>query len=304
MTPYLGFAETSPPQTIVVPDPKNRDGKLGPTCKWCDGWGWLGHVHRTQTRWAQLMHGDPPMHGPCHKCAGTGIEPDPHLRAYMDRVARETQALRQRAEFLEPGLKEALELHRLLDIQNSRQYWSEMIAWATASGATVASSTAETIIFPNVTIPANYLQDGRALRLRVQGQHTTPGSSTVTLIFQLRWGGVSGTMICKTGTITTLISLTAAFFDLDILLQTRSNGSTGTVMGNGLARVYGATAPTIGSATGAPANAAMTNGGQITPAVATLDLTADTALSITGQMGQVAAGCTFIGLSYTIEALN
>ncbi len=186
----------------------------------------------------------------------------------------------------------------------SRQYWSETVSWATASGTPVASSTTETIIFPNVTIPANFLQDGRALRIRANGQHSTLGSGAVTLLFGLRWGGVAGTIICKTAAITQLISLTAAYWDLDVMIQTRSNGATGTLMGNGIVRVFGATAPTIGSATGAPAIAPMTNGGQITPATASVDLTADTALSLTVTHGANSSSNTLTGLQYLLEALN
>lgn len=186
----------------------------------------------------------------------------------------------------------------------SRQFWQEQIAWATASGTAVASSTTETIVFPNVTIPANYMQDGRTIRIRATGQHSTLGSGTVTLLFGLRWGGVAGTVITKTAAITQVISLTAALWDLDIIVQVRSNGATGTVMGNGTARVFGATAPTIGSATGAPAIAPFTNGGQITPATATLDLTADTALSLTVTHGANSASNTLTGLTYNIESLN
>jgi len=47
----------------------------------------------------------------------------------------------------------------------SRQAWNETLAWATADGTAVHTTTTETILFPNVTIPANYMQDGRALRL-------------------------------------------------------------------------------------------------------------------------------------------
>ena len=92
----------------------------------------------------------------------------------------------------------------------SRQFWKEMLAWATASGTSINTSVAETIIFPNVTIPANYLADGRTIRLKVYGSHSTLGSGTVTCIFEVRWGGVTGTLICKSGTITQVISLTAA----------------------------------------------------------------------------------------------
>lgn len=186
----------------------------------------------------------------------------------------------------------------------SRQYWTELLAWATASGTSINTSTSETIIFPNITIPANYMSDGRTLRLKAIGSHSTLGSGTVTTIFEVRWGGVAGTVICKSGTITQVISLTAALWDVEVYMTVRTNGATGTVMGNGIARMFGATAPTIGSATGAPAVAPMTNGGQVTPATATLDLTADTALAITAQMGGSSASNIILGLQYTLEAMN
>lgn len=186
----------------------------------------------------------------------------------------------------------------------SKQFWYENIIWATASGTAVANTTTETILFPNTTIPANYLQDGRGLRIRANGQHSTLGSGTVTLLFTLRWGGVAGTIITKTAAITQVISLTAAFWDLDIILQTRSNGATGTVIAGGTARVFGATAPTVGSATGAPAIAPFTNGGQITPAVATIDATADTAFSLTVTHGAASASNTVTGLQLTIDSAN
>lgn len=186
----------------------------------------------------------------------------------------------------------------------SRQYWEELLAWATASGTAVASSVTETIIFPNITIPANYMQDGRTIHLLVIGQHSTLGSGTVTLQFEIRWGGVAGTVISKTNAITQLVSLTACEYLFEAWITTRSNGSSGTVMGNGYAMVFGATAPTIGSATGAPAVSPMTAGGQTTPAVATLDLTADTALSVTIQHGANSASNTATGLQYTLESWN
>lgn len=288
----FGLVEGGMTQTFVPP-PVNRDGSKGPTCKVCDGWGFVLRIGGG---------------GTCQKCQGTGVElsvfQDPAVKSYIDRLRREIHLVEERAKAIDPGLSDALQLKRLLDIKMSRQYWQEMIWWATASGATVSNTVTETIVFPNVTIPANYMQDGRALRIRAQGQHSTAGSGTVTLTFRFRWGGVSGTVISLTGAITQVISLTAAFWDLDFLMQTRSNGSSGTVMGNGLARVYGATAPTIGSATGAPANAPITNGGQVTPAVATLDLTADTALSLTCQMGANTSGNNYIGLNYIGESLN
>src|SRR6185369_2135326 len=131
----------------------------------------------------------------------------------------------------------------------SRQYWEESLVWATASGTAVASTSAETILFPNVTIPANYMQDGRTLRIRAIGQYSNTG--TPTMIFGLRWGGVAGTLLCKTAACTTPSGVTAAMWDLDIILTTRSNGATGTIMANGVARVHAAVAGTVASATGA-----------------------------------------------------
>ncbi len=139
------------------------------------------------------------------------------------------------------------------------------------------------------------------MRIRAIGQWTTT-ASTPTLIFNLRWGGVAGTLLCKTAAITTVASTTAAMWDLDIIVQTRSNGSSGTLMANGTARAFAGVAGTIASATGEGLVTPMTNGGVITPAVATVDLTADTALSLTVTPSTTAA--TLIGLNYTIEALN
>jgi hypothetical protein len=183
----------------------------------------------------------------------------------------------------------------------SRQYWAETITWATSSGTAVANTTTETILFPNITIPANYMQDGRTLRLRVFGQYST--TATPTIIFTLRWGGAAGTVLCKTAAVT-LPTATAATWDLDIILTTRSNGSTGTIMANGHASVFAGVAPTVASSTGAAADTPLTAGGVLTPAAVTVDLTADTALSITATWSAASASNTTTGLNYTIESMN
>ena len=184
----------------------------------------------------------------------------------------------------------------------SRQFWGETLAWATSDGTAIANSTTETIIYPNITIPANYLQDGRSLRLTLFGKHSTTGTPTLT--FRVRWGGVAGTVLAASGAITCGSTVTNAGFKIDVIMTARSNGSSGTVMCNGEAVVYGATAPTAGSATGAPGIGPMTNGGQTVPAVATVDLTADTALSVTATWSAASASNTLTGLNYLLESLN
>jgi hypothetical protein len=191
----------------------------------------------------------------------------------------------------------------------SRQFWSETISWAVASGTAVANTTTETILFPNVTIPANYLQDGRALRLVMWGSHGT--TSTPTLIFTVRWGGVAGTVIAKSTTVTTTsgvgggASMTAPWY-AEIIIQTRSNGSSGTLMTNGHAILYTSTAATAGTVTnyGMPVPIASGSTGGTTPVAVTCDLTADTALSVTATWGTANAANSIQGHNYTIETLN
>lgn len=184
----------------------------------------------------------------------------------------------------------------------SRQFWAETVSWATASGSPVANTTTETILFPNVTIPANYMQDGRLLKVTALGQYSTTATPTGQIL--LRWGGVAGTLICKTVAVTLGSGVTAAMWSAEIWVQTRSNGSAGTVMGNGIASFGSALTQAVGSATGAGSTTHLSNGGVLTPATATLDLTADTALSLTWVWGTSSANNTVTGLEYIIEAKN
>ena len=62
----------------------------------------------------------------------------------------------------------------------SRQLWTETLLWTESNGANFNNTTTETILFPNFTIPANYMQDGKVLRLTAMGKLsnivTTPGN--------------------------------------------------------------------------------------------------------------------------------
>lgn len=191
----------------------------------------------------------------------------------------------------------------------SKQYWLETLSWATAAGTAIASSTTETILFPNVTIPANYLQDGRALRLRATGAYGT--TATPTLTFAVRWGGVAGTVLSKSGAMVTTsgtgggASMTA-LWTAEIEIQTRSNGSSGTLFTNGEVILYTSTVGTAGTVTnyGMPAVLASGSTGGTTPVAVTADLTADTALSFTALWGTNNSANSIRGDTYTIEALN
>lgn len=183
----------------------------------------------------------------------------------------------------------------------SRQYWEELIAWATADGTAVANTTTETIVFPNIVIPANYMSDGRVLRVTYQGRMSSTAAPTVR--FRLRWGGAAGTVLWDSGAITTN-SGTAALWQTAIMMQTRANGATGSLFCIGEAMVGSAAAPTVASATGAPAIGIFGSAGDDTPAAVTADLTADTALAFTVQWSAAAAGNTATGHNLFMESLN
>lgn len=191
----------------------------------------------------------------------------------------------------------------------SRQFWAETLTWATASGTAIATSTTETILFPNVTIPANYLQDGRGLHLVMYGAYGT--TSTPTMTFAVRWGGVAGTVIAKSAAATLTSGVgggasMTAMWNADIYIQTRSNGSSGTLMTNGRYILDTSTAATAGTVTnyGMPIPLASGSTGGTTPVAVTADLTADTALSVTALWGTSNAANSIQGLQYYIKSLN
>jgi hypothetical protein len=194
----------------------------------------------------------------------------------------------------------------------SRQYWGETLSWATASGTAIANSATETILFPNVTIPANYLQDGRALRLHAFGAFGTVITANPSITFTVRWGGVAGTVLSKSALLLTSTAALGggasmtAMWDLVTILQTRSNGSAGTLMTNGHGALFSGAQPTYNTvaAYGMPFIVASGSTGGSTPVAVTADLTADTALSITATWSAANSANSIQGLSYTIESLN
>lgn len=176
----------------------------------------------------------------------------------------------------------------------SRQFWNESLWWAVADGTAVANTTTETIVFPDVTIPANYMQDGRTLRLSAYGKLSTTATPTIT--FAIRWGGVSGTLLATTEAITNGSGVSNVNWSVNALIQTRSNGSTGTLLVAGEAKVHT-------SATAVATNVFGVSGYDA-PAAVTAALNADTALSLTADWSAASASNTLTGLVYVGESLN
>lgn len=184
----------------------------------------------------------------------------------------------------------------------SRQFFEECLAWDTADGTAVANTVTETIIFPNITVPGNMMSDGRILKLVAFGRHSTTGTPTLT--FRVRWGGVSGTVLCASGAITCGSAVANAMWRVEVYLQTRSNGAAGSIFAVGHADVGEDAAATVGSATNAGATDLMGSAGVATPAAVTVDLTADVALSLTAQWGTASASNTLTGHVRILESLN
>jgi hypothetical protein len=185
----------------------------------------------------------------------------------------------------------------------------ELLSWATSTATAIAASTTETILFPNVTVPANYMQDGRALRITANGSYGT--TATPALTFALRWGGVAGTVIAKSAAnvLTSAVgggaSMTA-LWDAEATIQTRSNGASGSLFSNGKGTLYTSTLGTAGTVTnyGMPIAIASGATGGTTPVAVTVDLTADTALSLTALWGTSNAANSIQGMQYYLESMN
>lgn len=181
----------------------------------------------------------------------------------------------------------------------SRQFWNETLTWAVANGAAIANTTTETILFPNVTIPANFLQDGRVLRLTAQGKLSNIVTSPGNLAFALRWGGVAGTILAQTSAFNlNTTAQTDVMFRITIEIVVRANGSSGSLLAMGLADLAFKSViqpEFMGSAGGSSGN---------TPAAVTVDLTADTALALTAKFSVANSGNSITGMNYLLEALN
>lgn len=187
----------------------------------------------------------------------------------------------------------------------SRQFWQETLAWATADGVAVANTTTEAILFPNITIPANYMQDGRALRIMAYGRWSNTVTIASTIVFAVRWGGVAGTVLCQSGAIITPATATTnAMWSMDIIIQTRANGATGSLMAMGRVAMGEDAVPTFGTVTNYGVVSFMGSAGVATPAAVTVDLTADTALALTADWDEVGAANSIQGINYILESLN
>jgi hypothetical protein len=176
----------------------------------------------------------------------------------------------------------------------SRQTWTENLAAAVADGTPIANTVTETVIFPDVTIPKNYLQDGRTLHGKVNGKLSTTGTPTVK--FGIRLGGVAGTLIGETELLTNGSAVANVNWELEFTIQTRVNGSGGKVICFGSIHLH--------TAAGTVVQNIFSVSGFDAPAEVTVNLTLDQGLAVTATWGTASVSNTLTGMVYVLNSLN
>ena len=115
---------------------------------------------------------------------------------------------------------------------------------------------------------------------------------------------MSGTVIAKSGAITTGSGVgggasMTALGAMEVIIQVRTNGASGTLMSNGEISLY-----STGTAAGSSYPLASGSTGGTTPATASPDLTADLSLVVTATWGTSNAANSLKGINCIIESLN
>ena len=173
-----------------------------------------------------------------------------------------------------------------------------------ADGAQHAASTTETIICPDFAFAANdpRLYQGAAFRVTctfdVSNVVTTPG----TITFAIRWGGVSGTVLCQSSAIQ---MDTTARSNYSGILQAfgtvRSIGSSGSMFWQGFVLLNNV----ADAAAASPQYFTMGSAGANVPAVvSSLDTTTAKNLSVTADFSVNTAGTQITNHQAWLEAIK
>lgn len=183
--------------------------------------------------------------------------------------------------------------------------YEECLASTIVDGATIASSSTEAFLVPASMLPANYLQPGglpgRTIVIRARGRHTTL-TTAATLIFKMGaalTNVIPTTTWCVSGAVVMDTTVqTATMWRVDASAVVRSVGSAGTVFAMGES-ASAAAAVTIASQT----NAFMGSAGSATPSTATVDMTVNQFMSLTGKWS-LSTAYSITCHRFVLEALN
>lgn len=173
--------------------------------------------------------------------------------------------------------------------------WVQIVNAIIADG-TAVTAAAESLLVPDVSIPAGYMKPYSVLRGRLAGKAscvvTTPG----TQLFRVRWGGLSGVVLAATAALTqNVIVQTDKQWWWEFLITCRTDLATGTFLtegvlqrGNCAAAAFADITPDMMPASG--------------NAVVSVDTTIAKLLSCTVQPSLSTASIT--AQSYILESLN
>jgi len=178
----------------------------------------------------------------------------------------------------------------------STNSWEETLSASVTDATQISNSTAETVLVPDFTVPANYLVEGRTIQITLIGKMSNVVTTPGTLTFRCRWGGVAGTLLVASAAIAlNIVAQTNAQVIIQLRLTCRTKGNPGTLIVSGWC-CLGLSASVTGRVDLIPAS------GQA--AVGTLDLVSATALSVTAQFS-VNTNPTNIQIQQaTYESLN
>ncbi len=184
--------------------------------------------------------------------------------------------------------------------------YEELLSSVIVDGTAVHDSSTENILFPDLMIPANYLQPGnipgRTLQWKARGRNTTL-STAGTLTFNIGHGATAVTVPTTAWAKSGAIVMDAAVhtneqWSLEGYAVVRSVGSGGTIFAQG-------TSNNAAQAFTAANNVLsfMGSAGQATPAAVTVDMTVNEFLALTAKWSLTTA-YSITGHTYILEALN
>src|SRR5262245_32333764 len=100
-----------------------------------------------------------------------------------------------------------------------------------ADGLTLASFTTSAPVFPTVDFPKNYFKTGKIIHLRARGVYGSTATPTMTFRLQNTVG--TTVTIVTSNAITLASSVTNQAWEIDIQVQCRTEGTSGTLLGFG-----------------------------------------------------------------------
>lgn len=173
----------------------------------------------------------------------------------------------------------------------ARNDWAQLVntdpRGISQDGLTLASFTTAASVFPDITLPLNFFSRDRKLWIKCRG--IWAATATPTYTFSVKVGSV----VVVTSAAITVSALTNQSWELDVALQTRSEGTAGTLEGMGDLNMGGVTGTQWLPATGtAPA------------ASSAIDLTTSLALAIQIACSASSASNTVKGIMETVVAWN